>query len=79
MTLAGSIQDRLNAGEIIIMDGATGTEFSRRGIAVDPNLTWSAQPNLTAPDLACSILENQAADYMAAGDKSTWPLAKPFH
>ncbi|MFQ5933353.1 MAG: homocysteine S-methyltransferase family protein [Dehalococcoidia bacterium] len=57
-----SLQSRLEAGEVIIMDGGTGTEIQRRGVPVSPN-TWSGEPMLTHPDTVRVIHE----DYIRAG------------
>ena len=51
MTLAQHLQDKLVAKKIVIMDGGTGTEISRRGVAIHPELSWSANANITHPDM----------------------------
>ena len=62
MTAMDSLQARLDAGDIILMDGGTGTEIHRRGVPVDPN-TWSGSATLTHPDVIRDIHE----DYLRAG------------
>ncbi|MFQ5872218.1 MAG: homocysteine S-methyltransferase family protein [Dehalococcoidia bacterium] len=57
-----SLQSRIEADEIIIMDGGTGTEIQRRGVPVDRK-TWSGAPTLTHPDVIRAIHE----DYIRAG------------
>ena len=48
--------DRLQTGEVLVMDGATGSELQRRGVDVDKGSVegklgvWSAAANLDAPD-----------------------------
>ena len=64
-----SIVDRLQSGEVLIMDGATGSELQRRGVDVDKGSVdgllgvWSAAANLDAPDVVRAIHE----DYLKAG------------
>ncbi len=68
MTRLGII-DRLQAGEVFVMDGATGSELQRRGVDVDKGSiegklgVWSAAANLDAPDVLRAIHE----DYLKAG------------
>jgi S-methylmethionine-dependent homocysteine/selenocysteine methylase len=56
------IDDRLVRGELILLDGALGTELERRGVAT-PLPLWSAQALLDAPD----TLREVHADYVRAG------------
>jgi len=63
MNLADSLQNKLDAKKIVIMDGGTGTEISRRGVTLYPNLSWSANANLTFPDLVQEIHR----DYILSG------------
>ncbi len=56
------LKSRLNRGELILLDGALGTELERRGIPT-PLPLWSAQALLDAPDAVRAIHE----DYVRAG------------
>ena len=56
------LQERLHRGEIIILDGATGTELDRRGVPMH-NEAWSAAALLTHPDVVRQVHE----DYIHAG------------
>ncbi len=57
-----NILDRLRAGDVLVHDGATGTELEACG--VDSNSgAWSATANLEAPDVLRAIHE----DYLSAG------------
>jgi homocysteine S-methyltransferase len=65
-----SIVDRLKAGEVLLMDGATGTELQRRGVNINKGATvegglgvWSAAANIDAPGLVRAIHE----DYLKLG------------
>ncbi|MCP3906111.1 MAG: homocysteine S-methyltransferase family protein [Planctomycetes bacterium] len=49
-------------GDILILDGATGTELDRRGVSVTLPL-WSARALLEAPE----VIEQIHADYLEAG------------
>ena len=57
-----NILDRLRAGDVLVHDGATGTELEARGIDCDSD-AWSATANLEAPDALRAIHE----DYLGAG------------
>ena len=63
MVLANSLQDKLDAKRIVIMDGGTGTEISRRGVALDSSRSWSARANIASPDMVRDIHR----DYILAG------------
>ncbi len=56
------LKSRLNRGEMILLDGALGTELERRGVPT-PLPLWSAQALLDAPDTVRAIHE----DYVRAG------------
>ena len=55
-------EDRLREKPAILLDGALGTELSRRGFVLDPQI-WSASALISRPDL----LEQIHADYVQAG------------
>ena len=57
-----SILDRLHAGDVLVHDGATGTELEVRGVDCSTR-AWSAAANLDAPDVLRAIHE----DYLSAG------------
>src|SRR5262245_10951863 len=64
-----SIVDRLRAGDVLLMDGATGSELHRRGVNVSQGAepgklgAWSATANVDAPDLVVQVHE----DYLRCG------------
>jgi S-methylmethionine-dependent homocysteine/selenocysteine methylase len=58
----GQLKKRLDAGETLILDGATGTELQRRGAKMDPS-AWSAPVVLDDPKLLMEI----HSDYIRAG------------
>tara|TARA_B100000315_G_scaffold246086_1_gene272971 strand:+ start:98 stop:1039 length:942 start_codon:yes stop_codon:yes gene_type:complete len=62
MRPAESLQSRLNARDVIIMDGGTATELVRRGVPLCPT-TWSGRATLTHPEVIRQIHE----DYIRAG------------
>jgi len=57
-----SLQARLKAKEVIIMDGGTGSEIRFRGVSL-AGKSWSGEPMLTHPDTVREIHE----DYIKAG------------
>src|ERR671915_1409709 len=56
------VQERLDAGEVVILDGAMGTELERRGVPMD-EVAWDAAALLTHPDTVREVHE----DYIRAG------------
>jgi S-methylmethionine-dependent homocysteine/selenocysteine methylase len=54
--------DTLAAGRVLLVDGATGTELRRRGVALDP-VAWSGPASLSH----ARLLEEIHADYLRAG------------
>ncbi|HYB09534.1 MAG TPA: homocysteine S-methyltransferase family protein [Alphaproteobacteria bacterium] len=56
------LKERLTAGEIIVLDGPTGTELERRGAPMDPN-AWCGPATLDNDRLLTEI----HADYIGAG------------
>jgi S-methylmethionine-dependent homocysteine/selenocysteine methylase len=56
------VQERLDGGEVLILDGAMGTELERRGVPMD-NVAWDAAALATHPDLVREVHE----DYIKAG------------
>ena len=61
MSYAG-LQQRLDAGGIVILDGGTGTELERRGVPMDSH-AWCGPANLDH----LAVLEAVHRDYIAAG------------
>jgi S-methylmethionine-dependent homocysteine/selenocysteine methylase len=55
-------QDKLARGRTLVLDGGTGTELRRRGVALS-HVTWSALASLTHFELLRTI----HTDYIAAG------------
>src|SRR5688572_28575025 len=79
MTLS-QVEARLRRGEIILLDGAMGTELERLGVPTALPL-WSAQAVLDAPDRVRDVHEEYAqagADILTAATFRTTPrsLAK---
>ena len=56
------LDDKLQSGEVIILDGATGTEIARLGAPMD-SAAWCGVVNKTHPDLVRQVHEN----YLRAG------------
>ncbi|MEE8534762.1 MAG: homocysteine S-methyltransferase family protein [Kiloniellales bacterium] len=59
-----TLSERLNRGEIVIMDGAVSTEFERHGVAMDAQ-AWSATAHRSHPDIVRRVHE----DYIRAGSQ----------
>ncbi len=57
-----ALKKRLDDGDIVILDGATGTELQRRGVAMDPS-AWCGVASLGNQALLTEI----HSDYIAAG------------
>jgi S-methylmethionine-dependent homocysteine/selenocysteine methylase len=56
------VQERLDAGEVVILDGAMGTQLQRRGVPMD-DVAWDAAALATHPALVREVHE----DYIKAG------------
>jgi S-methylmethionine-dependent homocysteine/selenocysteine methylase len=54
---AASLRARLDQGQVVVLDGGTGTEMSARGGTFDPE-AWSATANLDAPGLVREVHES---------------------
>jgi S-methylmethionine-dependent homocysteine/selenocysteine methylase len=57
-----NLQQRLDAGEVVLLDGGTGTELEKRGARMD-GVNWSGASVLMHPDLVRQVHE----DYIRAG------------
>ena len=70
-----TLQKRLDQGEVIILDGAMGTELQRRGVPMH-GVAWSAAVLLTHPDMVRQIHE----EYIRVGvdiiTTNTFPAAR---
>ncbi len=62
MSRLAEIRDRLNAGKVVLLDGAVGTELDRRGFSTQ-RPGWSAAAIREAPELLLAIHR----EYVAAG------------
>jgi len=56
------IARKLRAGGVIVIDGGTGTDIQRRGVAMNGD-TWRAEVNLSHPEIVRQVHE----DYIHAG------------
>jgi homocysteine S-methyltransferase len=57
-----ALRQKMSRGEVVILDGATGTELQRRGAPMD-DLSWSATAIVTHPD----VIRDVHRDYIRAG------------
>src|SRR5262249_10425272 len=57
-----SLRQRLEQGDIVILDGAMGTELQRRGVPMD-GIAWSGVALATHPETVLAVHE----DYVRAG------------
>jgi S-methylmethionine-dependent homocysteine/selenocysteine methylase len=57
-----SVRNKLSAGQVIILDGGTGTDIQRRGAPMSGE-TWCADANRTHPHIVQAVHE----DYIRAG------------
>lgn len=73
------IRNKLAAGELVILDGGTGTDIQRRGVKMDSEV-WCAEANLTHPDVVRAVHEDYikaGADVITANTYASSPLM--FH
>lgn len=57
-----TLQEMLEHREVVVLDGATGTELERRGVPMH-GVAWSAAALETHPDIVRKVHE----DYIRAG------------
>ncbi|MQG56884.1 MAG: homocysteine S-methyltransferase family protein [SAR202 cluster bacterium] len=62
MTTFDELRRRLDDGEIVVLDGGTGTELERRGVPMD-SVAWSGAAIHTHPEVVRQVHE----DYIQAG------------
>ncbi len=70
------VLERVAAGELVVIDGGTGTEIQRRGGAMD-DATWCAEANLQQPDLVRGVHRaylEAGAELIIANTFATSPL-----
>jgi len=73
------IKQRLSAGNVVILDGGTGTDIQKRGAPMDGE-TWCAQANLTHPEIVRAVHEGYiraGADVITANTYASSPVL--FH
>src|SRR6266436_1677051 len=61
-----TLQERLERGDVVILDGAMGTELQRRGVPMD-GIAWSATAMATHSDTERASYREQAALLAEAG------------
>ena len=61
-TALAHLSARLAAGEVVVIDGATGTELQARGVPMDDD-AWCGVANLEHAD----VVRDVHADYIRAG------------
>ena len=70
-----TIVDRLRAGEVLLMDGGTGTELHRRGVNISKGATVEKRP--TAP-AAYAAQEVQGVTYRSVTGLGVWSAPANF-
>jgi homocysteine S-methyltransferase len=76
VSLYEEIESKIAAGDIVILDGGTGTDVQRRGAPMSAD-TWSAEANLTHPHIVRAVHEDYVeagADLIIANTFATSPL-----
>jgi homocysteine S-methyltransferase len=58
----GRLKRQISAGDVVILDGGTGTTIERHGVPMDP-AAWSALANIDHPDVVRQVHE----EFIAAG------------
>ena len=73
LSIVTTLQQRLDTGDIIILDGAIGTELQRRGVPMDDG-AWCAVATRSHPDLLRQLHEDNiraGADVITANTYSS--------
>ncbi len=76
MSLYEQLESKVLAGEIVILDGGTGTDLQRRGAPMHSE-TWSAEANITHPEIVRAVHEgyiDAGAELIIANTYATSPL-----
>ena len=76
-----NIQNKLDNGQAIILDGGTGTDIQRRGAPMSGD-TWCAEVNLTHPDIVRAVHEDYirvGADIITANTFATSALSFNYY
>lgn len=76
MASLADLQRRLASGDVVVIDGGTGTEIQRRGGAMDSD-TWCAEANRTAPGVVADVHRayvDAGAELVIANTFATSPL-----
>jgi homocysteine S-methyltransferase len=76
MTAYPELLARIDAGDVVVIDGGTGTEIQRRGVTMDGD-TWSAEANIVAPDVVREVHTRYigaGAELVIANTYATSPL-----
>ena len=78
MSVAEAVFGRIADGELVIIDGGTGTQLQAEGVPMD-DVAWSARANLEQPDVVQHVHE----EYIRAGAqviiaKRTRAAARPW-
>ena len=58
----GWLEDHINSGALVILDGAIGTELERRGVVMDDDV-WCARAIVSDPEK----IRELHVDYIGAG------------
>ena len=76
MTSLEELSARMGQGQVVVIDGGTGTEIQRWGVAMDGD-TWCAETNLNAPEVVQAVHQayiNAGAELIIANTFATSPL-----
>lgn len=69
------VMERLCSGNLVVLDGATGTELEARGSPQSSDASW-ADCSVTNPEIVCSVHEDyvrSGADVITTNTYSTGP------
>lgn len=69
--MRSSFKDAFEAGDLMILDGGTGTELERRGVSMHEE-AWSAAAGLTHPEVLTSIHADVITTKTYAAQALSW-------
>lgn len=75
------IKSKLDNGDLVILDGGTGTDIQRRGVKMDSDV-WCAEANLTHPDVVRAVHDDYikvGAEVITANTYASAPLMFNAH
>lgn len=76
MAVYSDLKDRLDQGETVIHDGATGSQLAKMGVPMDP-VAWCGPSNYTHPSSVVQVHERHIRAGAEVITTNTWSTVRP--